>query len=45
MFSPQQSWRTREWNRFCPEMGGGEKVAQITYTHVSKCKNDKIKYI
>jgi hypothetical protein len=23
--------------------GGGRKVAQIMYTHVSKCKNDKIK--
>jgi hypothetical protein len=23
--------------------GGMEKVAQIMYTHVSKCKNDKIK--
>jgi hypothetical protein len=26
------------------EVGGGEKeVAQTIYTHVSKCKNDKIK--
>jgi hypothetical protein len=24
--------------------GGGETVAQIMYTHVSKCKNDKIKF-
>jgi hypothetical protein len=33
------------WNRFCPERWGGRrrrKVAQIMYTHVSKCKNDKI---
>jgi hypothetical protein len=27
---------------FCPEVGWGE-VAQTMYTHVSKCKSDKIK--
>jgi hypothetical protein len=44
MFSLQQSWRTRGRNRFWPELGGGrEEVAQIMYTHVSKCKNDKKK--
>jgi hypothetical protein len=26
-----------------PGGGGGEAVAQIMYTHVSKCKNNKIK--
>jgi hypothetical protein len=41
MFSLQQNWRTRGWNRFCSEVGIG--VAQTMYTHVSKCKNDKIK--
>jgi hypothetical protein len=42
MFSLQQNWRIREQNRSCPE-GAGE-VAQIMYTHVSKCKNDEIKF-
>jgi hypothetical protein len=45
-FFSQQNWRTRGQNRFCPEVvvagaGGG---VQIMYTHVSKCKNDKIKF-
>jgi hypothetical protein len=26
-----------------PECGGGQ-LAQITYTHIGKCKNDKIKF-
>jgi hypothetical protein len=50
MFSLQQKkiWRTRGQNRFCPEAGGGSEggvgeVSQIMYTHVSKCKNVKIK--
>jgi hypothetical protein len=38
MFSLQQNWRTREQNRFFLEVGWG-----AMYTHVSKCKNDKIK--
>jgi hypothetical protein len=46
MFSLQQNRRRKEWNRFCLEAGGrvlrGE-VPQTMYTHVSKCKNDKIK--
>jgi hypothetical protein len=47
MFSLQQSQRKREWNRFCSEAGvggggGGREVVQIMYTHVNKCKNDKI---
>jgi hypothetical protein len=37
MFFLQQSWRTRGWNRFCMEVVG--EVAQIMYTHASKCKN------
>jgi hypothetical protein len=44
MFSLQQNQR-RERNRFYLEAGGqghGE-VIQTMYTHVSKCKNDKIK--
>jgi hypothetical protein len=41
--------RRRRWNRFClfcrgvGDVGGGGEVAQTMYTHVSKCKNDKIK--
>jgi hypothetical protein len=35
------------WNSFCPEAGrerGGKGgVSQTMYTHVSKCKNDKVK--
>jgi hypothetical protein len=27
--------------RFCLEVGGGGKVAQMMYTHVSKCKTIK----
>jgi hypothetical protein len=44
LFLLQQNQRTRGQNRFCLETGevGGE-MAQIMYTHVSKCKNDKIK--
>jgi hypothetical protein len=44
MFSLQQNWRRRGWNRFCLEAGvggGGREVAQTMHTHVSKCKNDK----
>jgi hypothetical protein len=46
MFFLQQSQRTRGWTRFCPEVGVGGRgeVAQIMYAHVSKCKNDKIKF-
>jgi hypothetical protein len=40
-FSLQQNWRRRQ-NRFCPKVGG-EEVAQTIYTHVNKCKNNKIK--
>jgi hypothetical protein len=41
-------WRTRGWNRFFPASGGiggrrREEVTQTIYTHVSKCKNGKIK--
>jgi hypothetical protein len=46
MLSLQQNQRTKVQNRFCPEVGGGGRrweVAQTMYTHVSKCKNDKIK--
>jgi hypothetical protein len=39
----EQNWRTRGQNRFCPEVEGRIEVAQIMYTHVNKCKNDKIK--
>jgi hypothetical protein len=43
MFFLQQSRRTRRQNRSCLQVGVGGEVAQIMYTHVSKCKNDKIK--
>jgi hypothetical protein len=46
MFSFQQNQRAREQNKFCLEAGWGgvgEQVTQTMYTHVSKCKNDKIK--
>jgi hypothetical protein len=39
-FLVQQNQRTRGWNRFYLKVGG---VAPIVNTHVSKCKNDKIK--
>jgi hypothetical protein len=46
MISLQQNRRRRGQNKFCLELGwagvGGE-VTQTMYTHVSKCKNDKIK--
>jgi hypothetical protein len=46
MFSLQQNQKTRRQNRFCQEVGRGREegeVAQTMYTHVSKCKNSKIK--
>jgi hypothetical protein len=48
MFSLQQNWRTKGWNRFCTEAGGGRggrsgEADQTMYTHVSKHKNDKRK--
>jgi hypothetical protein len=43
MFSLQQNQRTKGQNSFCLEVGDGGVVAQTMYTHVSKCKNDKIK--
>jgi hypothetical protein len=50
IFSLQQNQR-RGWNRFCVEVrgwrgrdeGGGGKVAQTMYAHVTKCKIGKIK--
>jgi hypothetical protein len=42
MFSLQQNCRTQRWNRFSLE-GGGWEGAQTMYSHVSKCKNGKIK--
>jgi hypothetical protein len=38
MFSFQQNLRTGGWKRLCPE-----QVAQTMYTHIHKCKNNKIK--
>jgi hypothetical protein len=38
MFSLQQTQRTRGQNR-----GGRRELFQTVYTHVSKCKNNKIK--
>jgi hypothetical protein len=43
IFSLQQNERTRGQNKFCPEVvGRGKEVVQTMYTHVSKCKNDKM---
>jgi hypothetical protein len=44
MFLIQQNQRTRGWNRSAQKWGW-RRVAQIMYTHVSKCKNDNIKLI
>jgi hypothetical protein len=38
MFSFQQNWRTRGWNRFFLVIGWGEDIPD----NVSKHKNDKI---
>jgi hypothetical protein len=44
IFFLHQNQRTRGQNRFCLMAGKrGVEVAQIMYTRVSKCKNDKIK--
>jgi hypothetical protein len=43
MFSLQQNQRRGGCNSFCPEVGVMRNVAQIMYTHVNKCKNDKLK--
>jgi hypothetical protein len=41
MISLQQNQTKRGWNRFCLEVW--REGAQRMYTHVNKCKNDKIK--
>jgi hypothetical protein len=43
MFSLQQKSENKRVEQVLPRNGGGE-VAQIMYTHESKCKNDKIKF-
>jgi hypothetical protein len=44
LLSLQQNWRTREQeNLFCPEGDVGGGGGPNMCTHVSKCKNDKIK--
>jgi hypothetical protein len=48
MLSLQKNQRTRGQNKFCPKAGEGGRegkgeVAQTMYTHVSKCKNYKVK--
>jgi hypothetical protein len=43
MFFLQQNQRTRGQNWCCLYVRGGEEGAQLMYTHVRKCKNDKIK--
>jgi hypothetical protein len=37
--------RTRGCNKFCPEVRRERELSQIMYAHVSKCKNDKIKFL
>jgi hypothetical protein len=45
-FFLQQNQRTRGWNRlFLETAWGWVVVAQIMYIHVSKCKNNKIKFL
>jgi hypothetical protein len=44
ILSLQQNQKRRGWNRFSLKGEGcGGEVEQTMYTHVSKCKNDKIK--
>jgi hypothetical protein len=46
MFSLQQNQRTRGQNRFWPEDGGkagGQRNGTMYTTHVSTCKNNRIK--
>jgi hypothetical protein len=38
----QESGTSSAWRRDWGD--GGRKVAQIMYTHISKCKNNKIKF-
>jgi hypothetical protein len=42
MLSLLQNQRTKKAEQILPRKGAG-KVAQIMYTHVSKCENNKIK--
>jgi hypothetical protein len=42
MFCLQQNQKTKGQN-ICPEAGRETWGGQIMYTHVSKCKDDKIK--
>jgi hypothetical protein len=44
MFSLQQNWKKRGQNRFAQKLGRGETGPKMC-THVSKCKNDKIKKV
>jgi hypothetical protein len=43
MFSLQQNWRTESRTGSAQKGWGMGEEAQMMYTHVSKCKNDKIK--
>jgi hypothetical protein len=43
MFSFQQVGKQEDRTHFILNKGKGVKVAQTMYTHVSKCKKDKIK--
>jgi hypothetical protein len=40
MFFLQQNLKTRGWTGSAWSQGEERDVAQIMYTHVSKCKND-----
>jgi hypothetical protein len=42
MFSPQQNRKTRGGTGSAHKGEWGGEVAQIMYTYVSKCNNDKI---
>jgi hypothetical protein len=39
IFSHQQNWRTKGWK----QRVFGSEVTQAMYSHMGKCKNDKIK--
>jgi hypothetical protein len=41
--SLQQNWSTRRAEQVLPRRRWMGEVAQTMYTHVNKCKNDKIK--
>jgi hypothetical protein len=39
-----QKWEKKRAEQVLPRGGSRGTVLQIMYTHISKCKNDKIKF-